>query len=87
MLEQGAFYRETFLLESLGLGGVPRYSKVVLALLYNVSRETLKSFLEMYRCDKDTPNVESSSSLMKSLRMIYKFPYVDAIIDSTNYLM
>ena len=30
MLEQGAFYREAFLLESLGLGGVPRYTKVVL---------------------------------------------------------
>ena len=32
----------------------------------------------MYRCDKDTPDIESSSYLMKSLRMIYKFPYVDA---------
>jgi hypothetical protein len=46
VLERGAFYREAFLLESLGLGGVPRYFKAVLALLYNVSRETLKSFLK-----------------------------------------
>ena len=31
----------------------------------------------MYRCDKDTPDIESSSYLMKSLRMIYKLPYVE----------
>ena len=30
MLERGAFYREAFLLELLDLGGVPRYTKVVL---------------------------------------------------------